>query len=473
MTQNALNRRQFLKWLGVGCATIGASSYVNMQRVLADQRNTIPPRRLIVISHCHGWPYRSWRLRPSGLDTNKPWSIDLKTLSADQWSQPLAPLYAHRHRVLAIDGLSLASAELDVDGNRHDTGWIHAWTGNNVDFSGSSTAAQSASIDQVIASHISRHDRLPSLELNIGVGLEDGRPISYAPNGQRLPSIEDPNILWQRLFGNGSGTGSLTQQRQATMDYAYNEYKALSPKLNAQDRQKLDTHFGLLERLQDRLKGMADATCQLTPLRPGSLDTYNQRFDAFGDMIATAFSCDLTRVVSLSLGEMPTADFGWDDLTDDVHKGLAHDIYNDEQKHQAMTDYLELHTKQIARLIATLEAIPDVGNTSVMDNTLIVWGSELADGWHGYRHYCPILIGGQWFFETGRYIHIPHQTPIGVLVPESIAEDGYTQFSGLPHQQLLVSIAQAFDLNIDHVGITHLQGQTGQYVNCRGPLQIL
>ena len=52
------------------------------------------PRRLLVISHCHGWPYESWRLRPEGTDDATAWEMDLTGTSEGTFSQPLAPLFA-------------------------------------------------------------------------------------------------------------------------------------------------------------------------------------------------------------------------------------------------------------------------------------------------------------------------------------------------------------------------------------------
>jgi hypothetical protein len=108
-----------------------------------------------------------------------------------------------------------------------------------------------------------------------------------------------------------------------------------------------------------------------------------------------------------------------------------------------------------------------------MDHTLIVWGSELADGWHGYRHYCPTLFGGAWAFRPGRYVHLPHTTPARLLVPASAGIGGYSDTSGRPHQHLLVSVAQAMGVDIDQVGLGHVQGQDGDHIDCTGPLQEL
>ena len=96
-------------------------------------------------------------------------------LAASDLSRPLAPLHAHRRRVLALDGLSLATAELDTGGNRHDRGWIHAWTGDNADFAARDTRSVSPSLDQLVAARIAKPDRLPSLEPSTRTPRSTGR----------------------------------------------------------------------------------------------------------------------------------------------------------------------------------------------------------------------------------------------------------------------------------------------------------
>ena len=459
-----MHRRRFLETLGLAGVTAGLSG-VGLQRAVAQEMNAPAPKRLIVISHCHGWPYDAWKLRPQGMVETQPWSVDLNDFAAESLSEPLLPLYAHRNRMIPLDCLSLASAELDMDGNRHDTGWVHAWTGHWADFSGVDTRAQAPSLDQLVAPYVARPDRLPSLEISVDDSAENGRPISYGLNGSRLPVENQPNRVWQRIFGPSIAPDPLRQRKGNALAFAHSEFAALSPRLDAAARQKLASHFELVHGLSGRLEGMANLSCGGAPELPSAAPSYDARFDTFAHLVGAAFACDVTRVVSLSLGEMPTADFGWDHLTDDVHKGLAHQIYNDPQKHQAMTDYLTMHSRQVARLVSVLEALPDTDGQSVMDNTLIVWGSELANGWHGYQHYCPILIGGSWHFRTGRYIYRPHQSPVQILTPT-----GYSAKSGLPHQKVLVSAANAMGLDTDSVGLTHFQSQTGIRVDATGPI---
>ena len=60
-----------------------------------------------------------------------------------------------------------------------------------------------------------------------------------------------------------------------------------------------------------------------------------------------------------------------------------------------------------------------------------------------------------------------------MLVPASVDSSGYSRAAGIPHQRLLVSVARAMGLDVDHVGIDQVQGQTGEWVDCAGPLEEL
>jgi len=464
-----ISRRRLLQIGGLTALGVGLSNR-SLRAFIKEPR---PPRRLILISHCHGWPYTAWRMHPPEKSNNHPWSRDLTGLDRSDFSEPLMPLYEHRRRLLPLDGLSLVTAELDIGGNRHDRGWIHSWTGNNANFSARDTRATSPSIDQLVAAHIASANQLPSLELSVDAALESGRPISYNPSGIRLPSEHTPRKAWDRVFGPATSDDFIGQRRRKTLNFAYKEYRELAAHFDREDRSRLDAHFGLVQRLGQRLEGLRNLSCQSSERPAASFEKYDQRFDAFSDIIATSFSCDITRVISLSLGEMPTQEFGAESISDKVHKGIAHYIHDDPEKHSAMSTYVHHHARQISRLISTLESVPESSGGSLMDNTLIVWGSELGDGWHGYNHYCPVLIGGEWAFSAGRYLYWPHTTPAEMRVPTQLLPNGTTTFSGIPHQHLLVSIARAMAVELDHVGLKYIRGQRGNVIDLTGPMKEL
>ena len=459
----SINRRRFLQGLGLGASAL----YCSGIRQPAAAGTVTPPKRLIIVSSSHGSVYDQWKMNPYGLPEGATGEFSLNELGAEAFSRVFEPLYPHRRRMIALEGLSMASAELDLPGYRHEKGWIHAWTGGEVAFTGADLWSSKPSIDQLVARAIARDDRLPSLELTIG----EGRPICHGGFAQQLPLEADPTRVWERLFGRSTSTDPLLASQGSVLDWVLNEHQALGVVRRSEDRERLDAHFGLVRELEARIRGLAEAKCDGVDAMSlaGAQAGYDTLFDTMADLVTASFACDVTRVATLSLGDYPSKAFGWGDyLSGDAHNDFAHRIFADPQAAVAMADYNRGHASQLARLVARLEAIPAAdGQGSLMDHTLIVWGNELADGWHGYQHYQAVTLGGDWAFKTGRYLKYPYgNTPVPLIVPE-----GATTGAGVPHQHLLVSVAQAMGLAVDHVGLESRSTPTGAVVDFRGPLK--
>ena len=251
MRAPVLDRRRFLSALGLGAAGLGARSLGGRAAWAAE-----PPKRLILLSTNQGTVYESWRMALSGSSAG-PWQAPLAGLAEADFSPILAPLHAHRRRMLVHDGLSLATAELDLAGSRHARGWIHAWTGSWVEFNGDRIQSTAASLDQVVAAAIARPDRLLSLELQVG----EGRPICHAGPGLELPLEGDPRRLWNRLFGLADSEDPLVLAKGSVLDFALGEYQGLRGRLAAADRRRLDQHFDLVRQLERRIEGLFSAEC--------------------------------------------------------------------------------------------------------------------------------------------------------------------------------------------------------------------
>ncbi|MCB9677671.1 MAG: DUF1552 domain-containing protein [Alphaproteobacteria bacterium] len=450
-----MNRRHFLQALGLSTASL------SLGRPAWSLDSA--PKRLIVVSSTHGAVYDGWKTNPAGLPDDQPWSQDLVSAPESAFGPALRPLYEHRRRLLIPDGVSLVSAELDGNGERHAKGWLHAWTGGYADFLGGGLSATAPSFDQLVARSIARADRLTSLELSV-LG---GRPICHGGPGQQLPLEDRPERAFSRIFGIGTSGDPLVDARSSVLDYVLAEHHALAPRLAARDREKLDAHFDLVRQLEIRLSGLAAAGCDGPSLAPAT--DHRTTFQAHAELVAAAFACDLTRVATLSLGDVPTAEFGWGSVgSGDAHNDFAHAIYENPQAAQAMIDYQRFQAEEIAALVRALEAVPE-GDGTLMDHTLIVWGNELGDGWHGYGRYSPVLIGGEWFFRTGRVVHWPWDSvPISVVTPY-----GQSAGAGIPHQRVLVSAARAMGLDVDHVGLASIDDDSGVPLDLRGTLQEL
>jgi hypothetical protein len=458
-----MNRRRFLRALGLtGAASVAGPSWLAPRAVADDHA----PKRLIMLTTGHGTVYDGWKMRQGGEDESRRFEFDLTGLPEEAFSRALQPLHPFRERLLPLDGLAMVSAEKDIPGYRHEKGTIHAWTGGQVYFTGSDLYGTSPSIDQLVAAHVARPDRLPSLEL----GISSYRPVNHAGLAQQLPIEEDPSRVFERVFGLSTSNDPLLASRGSVLDFAHAEYQNLQHKLGATDRQKLQTHFDLVRQLERRIEGLASATCSesgdLQSLASTSAG-YDALFRSMADVIATSFACDMTRVASLSLGDLPSEDFGWGGyLSGDAHFDFAHRIFEDEQAALAMTDYTRQHAVQLAYLVGLLASIPDSDGGSLMDNTLIVWASELGDGWHGYDRHCCLTVGGSWYFRPGRYLHYPEDTPISIA-----SGRGPKARAGKPHQHLLVSVARAMGLDTDHVGDREVVNKKGERISLLGELE--
>ena len=253
------------------------------------------------------------------------------------------------------------------------------------------------------------------------------------------------------------------------LDYALAEYDALKGSLRPIDRERLSTHFELVRQLEQRIQGLSEAACDTGGIDSlaSSSEGYDAVWTSMADLVAAALSCDLTRVVSLSLGDLSSDDFGWGGyLSGDAHNDFAHRIGEDPQAAEAKTDNTRKQAEQPAYLIGLLESIPDPDGGSLIDHTLIVWGGELGNGWHAYDQYCALTVGGGWHFDMGRYVHWPAEsTPVPML-----SASGDFVMSGLPHHHLLVDVANAMGLDVDHVGVHTLQSKAGDRIDVTGGL---
>jgi hypothetical protein len=132
-----------------------------------------------------------------------------------------------------------------------------------------------------------------------------------------------------------------------------------------------------------------------------------------------------------------------------------------------MMTYHTWQMRWFGRLLDRLASIAEGGGT-LLDNTLVVWGGELATGSHQFQNWPVVMAGGGAGFAMGRYLYWPHTTP-----PPS---GGHLNFLGddpvgIPHNKLLVSIARAYGADVNSVGISSYAGMGGVTVDTSGELE--
>jgi hypothetical protein len=457
-----ISRRNLLTALGLGAGSLFLPSLRGRGVLRADLIE--PPKRLIVISTGHGTVRDNWNMRPAGLsgDAVSDWEFPLTTPGL-AFSRILAPLAPVASKMLVLEGLAQYPA-IAAGGNGHYSGGLGAFTstvwrdlGDNV------LVASGPSVDQIVAKQIARPDRIPSLELGWGhtMAICDDQGIP-------LPVEGYPDNLFKRLFGQPLGDQS------SVLDLVGSQYANLAQQLGKDDRQKLAQHQQLIRDLETRTASLASLKCTV-PAAPNPPDfgqptgTYKTWFDGFTAMVVAAFSCDLTRVVSIQVMGASLEDIGAP--PGDIHSDYAH--HADDCPDQTalglevMTNWHTYDISMIARLAMALDAVPE-GNGTMLDNTLILKGGELGSGGHFMGHLPLLLIGnigGK--FKSGRYVHYGQKLP---LPGSNNNADRY--FVGPPHAKLLTAIAQAFGVNTNIVGTQAVTLQ-GRSIDLSGALERL
>lgn len=455
------SRRNFLTALGLGAGSLVLPSLAGRARASGS-----PPTRLLLFYTAQGTVPDRWQANPAGNPLDQAWVADMAGWSEADFGEILSPLQPWRGQISVVSGLGLVSAEADGSGFRHERAQVHSLTGADAAWVGGFPYAGAATVDQIIAEQVARPDRYRSLELGVSGGLAyDGYgSVIYRARNQPLPMIDDPRLVWDRLF-DPSSEGPVVDGQASVLDAVAERYDSLGAKLGAADRHKLEAHRDLVRALETQIAGLATATCDGKPVRAHSYGNYDEDFDAQLGLSVAALSCDLTRVVSIQMGQLQNAQLGAP--PGDVHADYAHGIYDSQEASDVMTAYGRYHASHFAQILAALAAIPEAGGT-LLDTTMVVWMSEMADSWHGFDRY-PVVVGGGGggCIRLGRYIHYPRTTPV-----QGLQYDQYPTM-GVPHQKLLVSLCQGMGLAVDRMPVTSVTGADGQLVDCTGPLSEL
>lgn len=265
------------------------------------------------------------------------------------------------------------------------------------------------SVDQIAADHLAGSAPFRSLTLAVtpvhtadaGSSNAPGTAISYISHPAPYvfnPPIMDPSELFAALFGGGLPTGEITSASQAranVLDAVLADAAALRTRLGQNDRTRLDLHLEGIYELQNRLTtvAMGGESCML-PVDPGNPTSERMRAKAFADLVAMAFACDLTRVVSLEFSS-PASHVDYPDigitgagLGTSFHEYEHQNGYN-ENVLVGLRYFVELY----GEFVAAIAALPEAGGT-LLDRSCVLGTSDVAGGWDHAMNDYPILVAG-------------------------------------------------------------------------------
>jgi hypothetical protein len=470
-----LKRRQLLQALGLGAL----APYLSEGRVALAGPTTFPSRILFYVQP-HGHLPLAWNMPIPGGPTAALASRPLHDLALTDFSPTLQPLYAHRDKLLVIEGLCHTSVLWDIaqvmaagtgDLNNHQVAVAGTLTGSRaLQQPGTYCTGGAVTLDQVIGSRFSAPGRFDSRVYGFDyVPNSVISPFSYLGPGQATPMVSDPATAFQDLLGflppapgATSRAALLQSMRASVLDTVAGEYDLLAPKLGSEGRQKLDQHRDLVRQLEQSLGTTSSAQCAT------SLDTTVANVRQFMQLARMAFACDLTRVITLNAPVPLTTDLGYPGSA--TFHMYAHQSINGGTScgqpysalaQQAITDLDAWHAGHVAYLLDQLDSVPE-GSGTMLDHTVVVWVPELGTPTHLHNDLLLLLAGGcNGFFSTGQYVRYPRTfaNPLAGM-----------PMTGPGHNRLHVSLLQAMGQPDTSFGLTGVTGSDGSTIPLTGPL---
>jgi len=349
----------------------------------------------------------------------------------------LEPLESFRDRMLMLSGLdqkqSAALAfEIAGDHPRACTAWL---TGAHAKMTAGADLRAGISVDQVAAREFGKYTQLASLE----VGLESAEvvgtcesayscayynTISWRDETTPLPMENRPRAIFERLFGDTGTTDpaarlALRREDRSILDSISEEVKQLRGVLGAPDRRKIDQYLEAVRDLERRMQLAEKQDTRELPQIAGPAgipQAFSEYYRLMTDLMVVAWQTDMTRVCTFQIGhEMsgrayPEVGFG------DAHHAVTHH-QGDPEKIEKTTKINVFHTKMLAYYLDRLRATPD-GDGSLLDHSMILYGSALSDGnLHLYTNLPLLLVAGeQTGIKGGRHIRSPRGTPMTNLL---------------------------------------------------------
>lgn len=286
------------------------------------------------------------------------------------------------------------------------------------------------SIDQIIARETGKQTQLASLELAIDsndvIGICDtgyscaySNTLCWSTATAPMPMENQPRAVFERLFGDSDSTdpkerAARIRQDHSILDLVVQDARRLMAGLGKSDQTRINQYLEAIRDIERRIeKAEAQSGQELPRLdRPAGVPgTFREHAELMFDLQVLAYQMDMTRVGTFMLGrEQNTRVYRELGITDAYHPLTHHQ--HDAAKIEKVLKIDLLHTEVLAYFMEKMRVTPD-GEGSLLDHSMIVYGSALSDGNMHVHNDLPILLagGGNGQLKGGRHVRYPQDTP--------------------------------------------------------------
>jgi len=429
-----ISRRTLLR--GTGAALALPWLQAMAPNALGSESLSSPPKRIAFLFVPNGVRSDQW---------NPPKKENEKENDQFDLTPMLQPLSGVKEELIVLENLWNKKT---VGRNGH---WpkVPAWlSGGFVErTSGRDINTGGISLDQALADKIGDRTPLPSLELGVDAaytGVDNtgggftriyGSHIAWRDPHTPVPKEIVPRLAFDRLFRTTTAgpvvsgfnprqkavADSLSRDDTSVLDLVLEDAKSLRKKVGEADKAKLDEYFESVRSVETRIQSalrpqkrwINDGRFDVPRPGPGIPESHEEHVRLMLDILVLAFWTDTTRISTFMLGNAQTGrNFSFIDGVNGSFHGLSHHR-NQENERQQYENIVLWHLKQYAYLIDKMRGL-DEGQGSLLDNSLVFYGSSIKDGNSHQERDLPLLLAGKGGsnIRTNRRITAPKETPL-------------------------------------------------------------
>ena len=355
------------------------------------------------------------------------------TAEGDNWSlsPTLSPLQAHKAKINVLSGLTLDNgrAKNDGAGDHARAGATFLTAARPVKTNGS--IRNGISMDQVAALQMEGKTKLSSIELGLNPSrnagsCDSGYSCAYSSNiswrspTQPMTKEMTPRLAFERMFGSGDAVDRQRRNldRRSILDVVRADADRIMKSVGRKDQQKLDEYFAGIREIERRIEYAEKEDQKALPdidVPYGRVESFREHARLMYDLMVIAFQTDTTRVATFMLDNAG----GSRSYTEVGVKSGHHEISHHRNQEANIADLKKIDlylVEQFAYFLDKLDSVQD-GQGTLLDNSLVLYGSGLSDGNRHQHHDLPIVLaggaGGQ--IQTDRYIVTKDETPMANL----------------------------------------------------------
>lgn len=350
-------------------------------------------------------------------------------------SQTLSPLCEHQDDLIVCTNLWNKNSAV---GDGHYVKTAGLLTGTTINKTvGVNLNCNGISMDQVAAQQIGHLTPLPSLELGIepvAVGVDGvvgytrvyGAHISWRGPTSPLAKEIHPRLVYQRLLRATDRNAAGAAGDRRLLDLVLEDARQLQKQLGSSDQQRLNEYLESIHSVEQRLDSLERTDRE--PWQPrSSLDAVSEPGEKIPekhaehvrlmlDLMVLAFQADITRVSTFMFGNsVSNINFAFLPGVSEAHHSVSHH-QNEAEKLRQYEQIARWHVEQMAYMLDRMKSIQE-GERTLLENSMVLFGSDLRDGNSHNPHNLPIVVAGQagGRLRTGQHIEYEKDTPLANL----------------------------------------------------------